>query len=389
MNPPRTVIGGLPVGAVASVGGQARGGSGDEQKQEREEKYGSHDREHSPSCPWSTVAGMPCIFKILPTGRTLHHMLRNVAVIALTEVSVFELGVLCEMFGYDRSAEGLPAYDFAVCTVDGRPARTHAGFDIAVRHDLSRVEEADLVAVAPYSTGAETPEVIGALRRAHERGAWVMSVCSGAFALGAAGLLDGRRCTTHWLHAGELARRHPEAVVDPDVLYVQDGKILTSAGTAASIDAGLHLIRQEQGSAVATMMARRMVVPPHRDGGQAQYIETPVQAVHCETLQPVITHVLASLDHPHTVETMAELAHMAPRTFARRFRSETGATPHDWLTGQRLLLARRLLEDSDLGVDAIAGHAGFGSAATLRHHFAQRLSTTPQAYRGTFRSHCA
>ncbi|HEX9999150.1 MAG TPA: helix-turn-helix domain-containing protein [Actinoplanes sp.] len=314
-------------------------------------------------------------------------MLRNVALLVMPEVAVFELGVLCELFGYDRTAEGLPAYDFAVCSVDGRPVPTHAGFRIDVKFDLARLEEADLVAVVPYGTGGgEPPEVLDALRRAHARGAWVMSVCTGAFALGAAGLLDGRRCTTHWLHAAELARRYPAAKVDPDVLYVQDGRILTSAGTAASVDAGLHLIRQEQGSAVARMIARRMVVPPHRDGGQAQFIETPVQAIQCETLQPVLALVLETLDQPHSVETMADLAHMAPRTFARKFRSETGATPHDWLTGQRLLLARHLLEDSDLGVDTIAERAGFGSAATLRHHFATRLSTTPQAYRGTFRA---
>ncbi|MFI5893747.1 GlxA family transcriptional regulator [Actinoplanes sp. NPDC051513] len=316
-------------------------------------------------------------------------MLRNVAVIALPEVAIFELGVLCELFGYDRTAEGLPSYDFALCSTDGRPVIGHAGFEIGVQHDISRVDDADLVAVTPYAYRRhEVPAAVtDALRRAHERGAWVMSVCTGAFALGAAGLLDERRCTTHWLHTDELARRHPAAKVDPDVLYVQDGKILTSAGTAASVDAGLHLVRQEHSSAIATMIARRMVVPPHRDGGQAQYIETPVQPIECETLQPVLALVLETLDRPHSVETMAGLAHMAPRTFARKFRSETGATPHDWLTSQRLLLARRLLEDSDFGVDAIAERTGFGSAATLRHHFAQRLSTTPQAYRGTFRSH--
>jgi transcriptional regulator GlxA family with amidase domain len=314
-------------------------------------------------------------------------MLANVAVIALPEVAVFELGVLCELFGYDRTAEGLPGYDFAVCTVDGGPVMSHAGFEVGVRHDLARVENADLVAVAPFSYRSRPvpDEVVAALRRAHERGAWVMSVCTGAFVLGAAGLLDERRCTTHWLHTDELSRRHPAAKVDPDVLYVQDGKILTSAGTAASVDAGLHLVRQEHGTTVATMLARRMVVPPHRDGGQAQFIETPVRPIQCETLQPVLALVLETLDQPHSVESMAGLAHMAPRTFARRFRSETGATPHDWLIHQRLLLARRLLEDSDLGVDAIAVRSGFGSAATLRHHFAHRLSTTPQAYRGTFR----
>jgi AraC family transcriptional activator FtrA len=213
-----------------------------------------------------------------------------------------------------------------------------------------------------------------------------MSVCTGAFALGAAGLLDGRRCTTHWRHTDRLKARYPAAVVDPGVLYVADDKILTSAGTAAAVDCGLHLIRQVQGSAVATQIARRMVVPPHREGGQAQYIETPVPAAHCETLQPLLTEVMLTLDRPHTVETMAEFAHLAPRTFARKFRAETGVTPHDWLIGQRLLLARQLLEDSGLGIDTIAERAGFGSAQNLRHHFAQRLSTTPQAYRGTFRS---
>jgi transcriptional regulator GlxA family with amidase domain len=317
-------------------------------------------------------------------------MLKNVAVIALPDVAVFELGVLCELFGYDRTAEGLPGYRFSVCTPDGLPVRTHAGFSLSPNHDLTPVETADLVAVVPYDTDRDPPEeVLDALRRAHARGAWVMSVCTGAFALGAAGLLDGRRCTTHWRHTDELIERYPAAKVDPDVLYVADGNVLTSAGTAASVDAGLHLIREEHGSAVATMIARRMVVPPHRDGGQAQFIETPIPAFACETLQPVLERVLETLDRPHTVETMAELAHMAPRTFARKFRAETGVTPHDWLTGQRMLLARRLLEDSDLGVDTIAVRAGFGSSATLRHHFGHRLSTTPQAYRATFKTRAA
>ncbi|HEU4348965.1 MAG TPA: helix-turn-helix domain-containing protein [Actinoplanes sp.] len=315
-------------------------------------------------------------------------MLRKVAVIALPGVAVFELGVMCELFGSDRTADGLPGYEFALCSPGGRPVATEQGFTVSPDHDLAAADDADLVAIVPYDTSRQPPaEVLDALRHAHDRGAWVMSVCTGAFALGAAGLLDNRRCTTHWRHTDRLADDFPAAKVDPNVLYVADDNILTSAGTAASVDAGLHLIRQEHGSAVATMIARRMVVPPHREGGQAQFIETPVMPVECETLQPVLTRVLETLDLPHTVETMADLAHMAPRTFARKFRSETGSTPHDWLSGQRLLLARRLLEDSDLGVDSIAARAGFGSAAAMRHHFAQRLSTTPQAYRGTFRSH--
>jgi transcriptional regulator GlxA family with amidase domain len=314
-------------------------------------------------------------------------MLEKVAVLALPPVAVFELGVLCELFGYDRTDEGLPAYQFSVCSVGGRPVRTHAGFSLTPSHDLSPAEDADLVAVVPDDGDQDPdPEVLEVLRRAHARGAWVMSVCTGAFALGAAGLLDGRRCTTHWRHTDRLAARYPTAKVDPDVLYVADGNILTSAGTAAAVDCGLHLIRQEQGSAVATQIARRMVMPPHRDGGQAQFIETPLKPIQCETLQPVLAAVMASLDRPHSVETMAAQAHMAPRTFARRFRAETGATPHDWLTNQRVLLARRLLEETDLGIDAIAAKAGFGSAQTLRHHFTQRLSTTPQAYRGMFKA---
>jgi transcriptional regulator GlxA family with amidase domain len=314
-------------------------------------------------------------------------MLRKVAVIVLPDVAVFELGVLCELFGYDRRAEGLPGYDFAVCSPGRRTLRTETGFSVTPDHDLGPVEDADLVAILPYDISRDPPaEVLDALRRAHDRHARVMSVCTGAFALGAAGLLDGRRCTTHWRHTDRLAAAYPAAKVDPGVLYVADDNVLTSAGTAAGVDAGLHLIREEHGSAVATMIARRMVVPPHREGGQAQFIETPVMPVECETLQPVLEQVLQTLDRPHTVETMADLAHMAPRTFARKFRSETGATPHDWLTGQRLLFARRMLEDSDLSVDTVAAKAGFGSAATLRHHFAHRLSTTPQAYRGTFRS---
>ena len=317
-------------------------------------------------------------------------MLKNVAVIALPEVALFELGVLCELFGYDRSAEGFPSYNFALCTPDGGPVRTQAGFSVTATHDLAPVERADLVAVGPYDIDQPVPPaVIDALRRAHERGAWVMSVCTGAFALGAAGLLDGRRCTTHWRHTDRMVRQFPAAKVDPNVLYVVDDKILTSAGTAAGVDAGLFLVREEHGSVIATMLARRMVVPPHRDGGQAQFIETPVAAVSCETLQPLLDHVLATLDRPHTVDTMAELAHMAPRTFARKFRAETGVTPHDWITGQRMLLARRLLEESELGIDAIANRTGFGSAATLRHHFSHRLSTTPQAYRTTFKIRAA
>jgi transcriptional regulator GlxA family with amidase domain len=313
-------------------------------------------------------------------------MLTSVAVIALADVAVFELGVLCELFGYDRTAEGLPGYEFALCTPDGRPVRTHAGFEITPGHDLTPVDVADLVAVAPYDIGTDPPpRVLEALRRAHDRGAWVMSVCTGAFALGAAGLLDDRRCTTHWRYTDRLAERYPAAKVDPNVLYVADETVLTSAGTAASIDCGLHLIREVHGSAVATALARRMVVPPHRDGGQAQLNESPVAATdHAPTLQPLLVRVLGSLDRPHTVDTMAVEAHMAPRTFARRFRAETGATPHAWVTQQRVLRAEELLEQTDRSVEWIASEVGFGNAATLRHHFTRARGVSPQQYRRAF-----
>ncbi|WDZ85717.1 GlxA family transcriptional regulator [Micromonospora cathayae] len=314
-------------------------------------------------------------------------MLRTVAVIALDPVDPFELGVLCEVFGTDRTADGFPGYQFTVCSVDGGPVRSSSGFGVVPQADLAPVEEADLVAVPAYHTGGEVPEAaLAALRRAAERGARVLSVCSAAFVLGQAGLLDGRECTTHWRHVDELQRRHPLARVRCNSLYVQDGPLLTSAGTAAGIDACLHLVRQEHGSAVATRLARRMVVPPHRDGGQAQYIEAPIpRTPDAPTLEPVLSWLMGHLDRPLTVEELAARAGMPPRTFARRFRAETGTTPHDWLTNQRVLLARRLLEETRLTVEAVAGQAGFGDGAALRHHFTRRVGATPAAYRATFR----
>jgi AraC family transcriptional regulator, transcriptional activator FtrA len=314
-------------------------------------------------------------------------MLNKVAVIALDQVAAFELGVLCEVFGTDRSADGFPGYRFDVCTVDGRPVRSRSGFDLVPGADLTPTEDADLVAVpAQYDDTAIPDAVLDALRRAHQRGAYVLSVCSGAFVLGEAGLLDGRECTTHWKYADQLAQRFPLARVRCDSLYVQDGNLLTGAGTAAGIDACLHLVRQEHGSAVATKLARRMVVPPHRDGGQSQYIEAPIpRTPDAPTLEPVLGWLVGHLDQNLTIDDLAARSHMAPRTFARRFRAETGTTPHDWLTSQRILFARRLLEETDLGIEAVATRAGFGDSATLRHHFTRRVGTTPHAYRTLFR----
>jgi transcriptional regulator GlxA family with amidase domain len=321
-------------------------------------------------------------------------MLKNVAAVVLDGFEAFELGLLCEVFGTDRTDEGLPGYDFAVVAGEPGPLRSVAGFSLQTDVGLARLESADLIAVPATSDERinrfDWPEpLLAALQRAVERGAWVLSVCTGAFVLGAAGLLDGRGCTTHWRHAAKLARAYPAAKVDPAVLYVEDGTVITSAGTAAGIDACLYLVRKEQGSRVANAIARRMVMPPHRDGGQAQYVERPVLEPACDTLGEVTQWMLRNLDQPVTVDQMASLAAMSPRTFARRFVQETGTTPQRWLTGQRILFAQQLLEDSDEIVDVIAERAGFGNAATFRHHFRQWRGTTPNAYRRAFRQPAA
>lgn len=315
-------------------------------------------------------------------------MLENVAVALLNGVHPFELGVVCEVFGLDRGDEGLPVYDFAVASAEGPTLSTHAGFSVRTEHGLERLETADLIAVPAGQTFTDReypPELLDALRRAVERGARVLSVCSGVFVLAAAGLLDGRRCAVHWRHAEELARRYPRIQVEPDVLYVDAGPVITSAGTAAGIDACLHLVRQEHGPEVANAIARRMVVPPHRDGGQAQYIERPLPRSRCDTVGEVLVWMERHLDEEVTVEQLAERAHMSPRTFARRFQQETGTTPYRWILRQRVLLAQRLLEATDETMDTIAWRTGFGTAAALRHQFVRSLGTTPQTYRRTFK----
>lgn len=315
-------------------------------------------------------------------------MLRNVAAVLLDGVNPFELGVVCEVFGVDRSDDGLPVYDFAVASADGPAVRSNTGFTLQVEHGLERLETADLIAVpagSSYVSREFPPELLDSLRRAVDRGARVLSVCSGVFVLAAAGLLDGRRVTAHWKHADALTRQYPHLTVEPDVLYVDEDPVITSAGTAAGIDACLHLVRKEQGPEVANRIARRMVVPPHRDGGQAQYIERPLPRSGGDTVSEVLVWMERHLDEEVTVEQLAARAHMAPRTFARRFQQETGTTPYRWILRQRVLLAQQLLEATDETVDAIAGRTGFGNAAALRHHFVRSVGTTPHAYRRTFR----
>ncbi|WP_460459491.1 GlxA family transcriptional regulator [Angustibacter peucedani] len=312
-------------------------------------------------------------------------MIRTVAVVLVEGAAVFEFGVLCEVFGIDRTEDGVPAFEFRVCAErPGEPLQTGVGVQVVPDHGLDGLRGADLVAVPAATIRDEyPPAVLDALRQASDDGAILLSVCSGAFLLGAAGLLDDRRCTTHWRHVSDLSARFPTAQVDPDVLFVDDGDLVTSAGTAAGIDACLHLVRREVGAGPATAIARRMVVAPQRDGGQRQFIEQPVP-VDAESLQPLLDEVLDRLGDDHTVTTLARRARMSDRTFARRFVSETGTTPHRWLTTQRVLLARRLLEDSSLGVDEIADRCGFGSAALLRHHFRKVVGLAPADYRRSF-----
>jgi transcriptional regulator GlxA family with amidase domain len=314
-------------------------------------------------------------------------VLRSVAVLVLDELAVFEFGVLCEVFGLDRTDDGIPRLDFRVCGVrPGQPVSTSTGVQVVAPHGLDGLRGADLVAVPATRLRQYPPEILQALRDAAAEGATLLTVCSGVFVLAAAGLLDGRRCAAHWKNVDELRAAYPEVVVDPDVLFVDDGNLITSAGTAAGIDACLHLVRRELGSAVVNLVARRMVVPPQRDGGQRQYVEQPVPICASDGLAPTLDWVVANLHLEHSVADLARRATMSERSFARRFVAETGTTPHRWITLQRVLLAQRLLEDTELGVDDVAQRCGFGTAALLRHHFRKAVGVSPVDYRRTFRA---
>ncbi|ONI88398.1 AraC family transcriptional regulator [Saccharothrix sp. ALI-22-I] len=313
-------------------------------------------------------------------------MLRTVAAVVIDGLAPFEFGVICEVFGIDRTEEGVPPFDFRVCGErPGEPIRTGVGASLTPDHGLDALEQADLVAVPAAKIRDEYPPlVIEALRAAHERGSTLLSVCSGAFVLGAAGLLDDRRCTTHWRHAAEFTERFPNAKIDPDVLFVDEGDIVTSAGTAAGIDACLHVVRRELGAVVTATIARRMVVAPQRDGGQRQFVELPTPPHRGDSLQPLLAWLQDRLDQEHTIASLAEQANMSERTFARRFAAETGTTPHRWLTTQRVLHARRLLEETQLTVEDVAHRSGFGTAALLRHHFTSVVGVPPKDYRRSF-----
>ncbi|GGX73653.1 AraC family transcriptional regulator [Streptomyces hiroshimensis] len=297
----------------------------------------------------------------------------------------FELSLAYEVFAAAPPGVADPWYSVAVCG----PGPARAGrFRLEPDHGLDRLPLAGTVIVPGWADLDEDPpaDLVDAVRAAHEAGARVASLCTGAFVLAAAGLLDGRRATTHWAHTEALAARYPRVEVDPDVLYVDNGSVLTSAGKAAALDLCLHLIRLDRGSSVANAVARRLVVPPHRAGGQAQFVTTPVPAPDNHPLAELLPWVTERLDQPLTVEDLARRARMSSRNLGRHFRSVTGTTPLQWLLTQRIRYAQELLETTDDSVETIAAATGMGTATTLRRHFNRTVGVPPDTYRRTFRS---
>jgi transcriptional regulator GlxA family with amidase domain len=308
--------------------------------------------------------------------------MHRVVALCLDGVVAFDLAIPGEAFTLASR------YEFESCSIGGTEVRTTTGFSLRPHSGLEAMKRADTVIVPAYLDVFSPPpaEAIEGLRTAATRGARVLSVCAGTFALAHAGLLDGRRATTHWAFAAELARRFPAIEVDADALYVDEGAVMTSAGLSAGIDLCLHVIREDCGAAVGERVARHMVAAPHREGGQAQFIERPVLAASdgSGSLEPTRRWATERLHEPLDVAAMASHAGVSPRTFARRFREETGTTPLQWLLGRRVQEARRLLEETDLPIDAVAWRAGFGTAASLRDHFRRVTATTPTAYRRSF-----
>ncbi|MET0557147.1 MAG: helix-turn-helix domain-containing protein [Solirubrobacterales bacterium] len=309
----------------------------------------------------------------------------RVVALCLDGLVAFDLTAPAQAFALAATPEGTPHYEFSTCSVDGGPVRTTSGFEITPQGGLRALARADTVVVPGYASLLEPPPepALAALRRAGSRGARVLSVCTGAFALAHAGLLDGRRAATHWGYAELLAHRFPAVEVDAAALFVDEGEVLTSAGLSAGIDLSLHTIRKDHGAACGERVARHMVAPPHREGGQAQFIERPPSSA-AGSLEATRAWAAERLERPLDVAAMAAHAGVSPRTFARRFREEAGTTPLQWLLGQRVLEARRLLEESDLPVESIAWRCGFGTAASLRDHFRRATATTPTAYRRAF-----
>jgi AraC family transcriptional regulator, transcriptional activator FtrA len=311
---------------------------------------------------------------------------RRVAAVVYDNLCIFEFGILVEIFGLPRPELPVEWYRFSLCSLDPGTLAGTAGVRMVARRGLAGLRTADTIAIPGWRDVDEIPPapLLRALRRAHERGARIVALCSGAFVLAAAGLLDGRRATTHWRYADAFRSRYPRVRFESNVLYVDEGGVLTSAGSAAGIDLCLHVVRRDYGAEIANLVARRLVVPPHRDGGQAQYVPEPVSVHAPGGLARVQEWALARLDRPLALEDLAREGNMSVRTLARRFERETGSTPHRWLTHQRLLAAQRRLETTTDGIDQVARAVGFESGMTLRHHFRRTFGTTPTAYRRRF-----
>ncbi len=312
-------------------------------------------------------------------------MRHRVAALCFDGLVAFDLTAPAQAFQLAAKPTGAPLYEFSTSSPDGAPVRTTSGFSVVPTADLRALRLADTIVVPGYAAILDPPPTaaLDALRAAADRGARLLSVCTGAFALAHAGALDGRRATTHWAWAGELARRFPAIEVDPDALFVDEGEVLTSAGLSAGIDLSLHTIRRDFGAEVGERVARHMVAPPHRDGGQAQYFKPELPPVS-GSLEPTRRWAAERLGEPLDVAAMSRHAGVSPRTFARRFRAETGTTPLQWLLAQRVLEARRLLEATDLAIEEVAWRVGFATAASLRDHFRRATATTPTAYRRSF-----
>lgn len=311
----------------------------------------------------------------------------TIALLVLDQVPVFELATVCEIFGADRSDLAKPWYRLTLCAARPGPVLVGDGFALLEPAGLDVLRASNTVIVpACESTGTVTsPEVCGALRAAHAAGARIASICTGAFVLAEAGLLHGRPATTHWMHTGELASRYPSVRVDPDVLYIDDGDILTSAGTTAGIDLCLHLIHRDHGARVANAVARRLVASPHRHGGQAQFIDLSLRHQTGRSLGQALDWAAANLGSPLTVADLARRAGMNERTFTRHVRAATGSSPLQWLLSRRLQHAEQLLETTGDSIEWIAHRCGFGTAASMRRHFVRSVGVPPQQYRATFR----
>lgn len=309
-----------------------------------------------------------------------------VCVLVYDGLCVFEFSCAAEVFGLPRPELGPHWYRFESCAVGKRKVKSQYGLTIESDSALDRLASAGTVIVPGWrSPDDPVPRpVIDALREAHDGGARLLSICSGAFVLAATGLLDGKRATTHWRYADELRRRYPRVRVDPDVLYVDEGQILTSAGSAAGLDLCLHLVRRDFGPAIANQVARRLVIPPHRDGGQAQFVETPVNKRDSGSLSALLDALRARIHEPFRITDLARMVAMSERTFLRRFQATTGMTPADWITRTRLDVARELLEHSTLSIEQIGTHVGFGTATTMRHHFRRKIGVSPAEYRRRF-----